>query len=917
MKNVALQSRDNCGQAMIGLCLALFLVLGILGFFVYDMNRMQMAQRQLTVICDAAAMAGSAILSSQDLSYGDANQDQIYTAQTAAAQYAKNMFCAGAILGTRLYDPNAMSSGQRIAVNSVDSGSALMSVAANKVNVWIQLASPSQNNATYLPGNVQGRAFFIKAAYGYVPSLSALGIVSSLAVPAQSNASTQLLNVIMVFDCSGSMDDNTRVSFVERIWDNTQNKYNYQLAGNPGANNQLWQYTGLNYAAAPNGTAVNVLPPQNLTNLGYLFPVVNQATGAVTVTSFAFGGSNTYFSANPPLALDMAMRAYCAAPYLANSYPVNASPNGQFQGPYYDNDFGTPPGNCALKYGNQQASAVPKGLWGTGNVWDGNAIHGWGPDFSPGYYNASISNNNPPPPLGNGWDGNTYFYDPNAMPPPYNGSSCTPFTDLVVNLVNVNYPSTQPLDGGICPYAGLSSFTFPTSTFNVNFAEGQTVQPTYYYESSSSPCFGNTFKFPNIAYLVEASRGNLDLDNVGQPTNYVNALLGNSPTDVNGITMPLKSDCQIGYQMAYQRLAMFISQPFATAQAGAFKFFQNLAQNSAANFGFVGFSVAPTNAANPDSCAYLNTSSPASLFMNCAGNPTAQGQTLCDFFYQGYVKQAGSNFSINPNVWMWSPQSADFWYTGPSAPAATPTGIPYSATYNPSGPGGSTWIAITASGFSQPASTSISWAYTNLGFQIPRSFLTNITSNPNSANSVQEATFNRSCSNDTWSNYPSAIYASFVPYMAVYPMTSGYDGLWHCRPLADTDACEALQVALANVGVGSFSALTGGSAGTPSTMRAGAINVITFFTDGTPTDSSDGSFSNYIANVVQPAQKAGIPIYSIGLALNSSVKVDQYTFLNALTNKGANGSQFFQVTDANSLQAAFTGITKQLTQCQH
>ena len=80
--------------------------------------------------------------------------------------------------------------------------------------------------------------------------------------------------------------------------------------------------------------------------------------------------------------------------------------------------------------------------------------------------------------------------------------------------------------------------------------------------------------------------------------------------------MPLITDCKAGWQKAYQRVAMYESQPFATAQAGAFRFFQNMAQTTAAWFGFVGFSAAPTNITIPgyagnndtaDSCTYLDS----------------------------------------------------------------------------------------------------------------------------------------------------------------------------------------------------------------------------------------------------------------------------------------------------------------------
>jgi len=161
--------------------------------------------------------------------------------------------------------------------------------------------------------------------------------------------------------------------------------------------------------------------------------------------------------------------------------------------------------------------------------------------------------------------------------------------------------------------------------------------------------------------------------------------------------------------------------------------------------------------------------------------------------------------------------------------------------------------------------------------------------------------------------------------------TAGVNGLFHCRPLTDTGSLEALETGLANLGVNvaanaqtstsafSFSSLTGYS-GALSNSRAGAINVLVLFTDGIPTDALSGaggsaSYSNYVSEICTPAQQNGIPIYSIGLALNSSVQQDQYDFLTTLTNNGANGSQFFQVTSANNLTSAFTGISKQLTQC--
>jgi len=153
------------------------------------------------------------------------------------------------------------------------------------------------------------------------------------------------------------------------------------------------------------------------------------------------------------------------------------------------------------------------------------------------------------------------------------------------------------------------------------------------------------------------------------------------------------------------------------------------------------------------------------------------------------------------------------------------------------------------------------------------------------------------------------------------PAGGGCNGLWHCHALTDTGSLEALSSALANLGVSvngaggyNFSSLTGyGKA--LSNGRPGAINVCVLFTDGTPTDAPGGDYSSYTSGVINPAQKNGVPIYSIGLALNPNIQAEQYTFLSTLANNGANGSQFFQVTNSTTLTAAFTSISKQLTQC--
>lgn len=64
--------RNEKGAAVTGLVLALFLFIMLCGFFTFDASRLQMAQRELTATCDAAALAGTAMLTSYDTSNDNA-----------------------------------------------------------------------------------------------------------------------------------------------------------------------------------------------------------------------------------------------------------------------------------------------------------------------------------------------------------------------------------------------------------------------------------------------------------------------------------------------------------------------------------------------------------------------------------------------------------------------------------------------------------------------------------------------------------------------------------------------------------------------------------------------------------------------------------------------------------------------------
>lgn len=146
------------------------------------------------------------------------------------------------------------------------------------------------------------------------------------------------------------------------------------------------------------------------------------------------------------------------------------------------------------------------------------------------------------------------------------------YTDLVVNVKNPGTaPYSQPLDG-----ADNILSVFPLT---VRFSGSSLYEP-------DSLLRGRTFRFPSLAALVEASRGNLD-----SMTNFNNAQLNRGNT--NGWAYPPSGQIGRAWQRAYMRLASLYSQPIATALDGAYDgFFNKIDGLADVRYGFVGFSSA-------------------------------------------------------------------------------------------------------------------------------------------------------------------------------------------------------------------------------------------------------------------------------------------------------------------------------------
>ncbi|HEY9757668.1 MAG TPA: vWA domain-containing protein [Oculatellaceae cyanobacterium] len=109
--------------------------------------------------------------------------------------------------------------------------------------------------------------------------------------------------------------------------------------------------------------------------------------------------------------------------------------------------------------------------------------------------------------------------------------------------------------------------------------------------------------------------------------------------------------------------------------------------------------------------------------------------------------------------------------------------------------------------------------------------------------------------------------------------------------------------------------------GAQALARPGATRAIVLFTDGLPTMGGDNGTSDPNSQAEATfAKKAGIPIYTIGLCMVSSLQTDQTTVLTdqasstGIAALSGNGATFTQTTSASQLNSVFQNVARQLVQ---
>lgn len=240
--------RGKRGQAIVAalLLIAVFIILPV-GLLAFEFGKAQLVLLQLRTATDAASLAAAASLAGQD------NTDQTLAHQNsrncALTAFRKNQVGGNNLTSTQIsYDPTVRPD-------------------ALECFLQVDFVDPLTGNVVQT-GDSKGKCVRVTATYGLEPSFGRFLGIGTVPLKATSSGGVPELDVVVCFDVSGSMDDQTPVTFVRRQWqgDAATGKIVYVIAStasgataSPLANGQIYDIIG----PPPTGTRVNATYPHN------------------------------------------------------------------------------------------------------------------------------------------------------------------------------------------------------------------------------------------------------------------------------------------------------------------------------------------------------------------------------------------------------------------------------------------------------------------------------------------------------------------------------------------------------------------------------------------------------------------------------------------------------------------------------
>lgn len=246
-KKLQTAQRSRRGTSVILLVTAIgLIVLPLIAMFAFEVSRANLGTQQLKNAADAASLAAVATLASGD------NND-LPAAQLNAKQTALEIFQKNSILGQSLS-------------NSSLGTSVAGSPPALQGEIFVQFLDP--NTMKVVPdGDPNGKIVRLTASYGLVPAFGQYLGLGRQVIVTGSNGAVPQLDVVVCFDISGSIDDQTQVTMVRRELDPSGKIVYTAPTSNTKSHGKIFDIVIPNPAANPGecvGSALNGVPLQNL-----------------------------------------------------------------------------------------------------------------------------------------------------------------------------------------------------------------------------------------------------------------------------------------------------------------------------------------------------------------------------------------------------------------------------------------------------------------------------------------------------------------------------------------------------------------------------------------------------------------------------------------------------------------------------
>lgn len=223
-------------------------IVGSLGLVSYEMSRILLAREQLRHCLELTSLGGGAALASTSLTGA--------AAQAQATTIAMNILKKNSILGQSL-------TGRSSQVASI----AALNPTPGQVNVCFEFVDPI-NKQTVASGTDTG-VLKVHGAYAYPLFSGGFGSigVSTYTLVSEATAGMPAIDLAIVYNNSGSMDDQTKVTMVRRYWDYTDGNSMIYHTPRPGGTPAEGTIVSL-VCPNPQGTQLNALEPQNLDAAG-------------------------------------------------------------------------------------------------------------------------------------------------------------------------------------------------------------------------------------------------------------------------------------------------------------------------------------------------------------------------------------------------------------------------------------------------------------------------------------------------------------------------------------------------------------------------------------------------------------------------------------------------------------------------